>query len=326
MLLLDLLIRDQLSFSTDPMSIQTLRAPINSVLTNICTSYSDFTRVTGSLISVKIRPFWTKDLQFCWRRWRQTWVTLGSSETRVAISKVWAMFINFCSSFHSSNLAAKNVFLQWYMAVQVPGYECSSETLHTLESSSRAKGGGGGWGVWHTSKCSLIRFKLELSLVLKLLLHILNYLGQKYARSWNSSCIFTVNIAGFKKFLQRSIRHCPEYIMENKHKEVTLKHKDNHEICYKYNGHLGYENSNYRYKTSSPPPPPPAPKKSILRGFASLTDLNVDLLQIKYMAGRFSSGPNMHIVVHCWYIKWTNMCMFTSKLPFKSRKDKNEEK
>ena len=269
---------------------------------------------------MKIRPFWTKDLQFCWR---QTWVTLGSSETRVAISEVWAMFINFCSSFHSSNLAAKNVFHQWYMAVQVPSYECSSETLHTSQSSSRAKGG------WHTSKCSLIWFKLELSLVLKLLLHILNYLGQKYVRSWNSSCIFTVNIAGFKKFLQRSIRHCPEYIMENKHKEVTVRHKNNHEICYKYNRDLGYENSNYRYTTSSPPPHPPPPK-SILRGFASLTDLNVDILQIKYMAGRFSSGLNMHIVVHCrvhcWYIKSTNMYMFTSKLPFKSRKDKNEEK
>jgi len=67
-----------------------------------------------------------------------SWIT----ETRVAISEVWAMFINFCSSFHSSNLAAKNVFHQWYMAVQVAGYECSSETLHTLQSSSRAKGGG----------------------------------------------------------------------------------------------------------------------------------------------------------------------------------------
>ena len=41
------------------------------------------------------------------------------------------------------------------------------------------------------------------------------------------------------------------------------------------------------------------PPQSILRGFASLTDLNVDLLQIKYMAGRFSSGLNMHIVLHC---------------------------
>ena len=98
-----------------------------------------------------------------------------------------------------------------------------------------------GEGGWHTSKCSLIWFKLELSLVLKLLLHILNYLGQKYARSWNSTSIFTVNIAGFKKFLHRSNRHCSEYIMQNKHKEATLKHKDNHEICYKYNGHLGYK-------------------------------------------------------------------------------------
>jgi hypothetical protein len=177
-----------------------------------------------------------------------------------------------------------------------------------------------GEGGWHTSKCSLIWFKLELSLVLKLLLHILNYLGQKFARSWNSSYIFTVNIAGFKKFLQRSNRHCPEYIMQNKHKEVTLRHKDNHEICYEYNGHLGYENNLYRYKTSSF-----FPHKSILRGFASLTDPNVDLLQIKYKAGRFSNGLNMHIAVHCrvhcWYIKSTNMYMCTSKLPFKSRKD-----
>ena len=109
----------------------------------ICTNYSGFTRITKSWISVKIRPFWTKDLQFCWRQWRQTWVTLGSPETRVAISEVWAMFINFCSSFHSSNLAAKNVFHQRYMAVQVAGYECSSEALHTLQSSSRAKGVGG---------------------------------------------------------------------------------------------------------------------------------------------------------------------------------------
>lgn len=101
-------------------------------------------------------------------------------------------------------------------------------------------------------------------------------------------------MAGFKKFLQRSNRRCPEYIMQNKHKEATLRHKDNHEISTSTTGIWGMKTAPIDIQRLVFFPP-----KSILRGFASLTVLNVDLLQTKYMAGRFSSRLNMHMAVHC---------------------------